>query len=48
MYVETHGARARVGHPPLERHPLVVGSISVGVGTQEHPPDVGHVVHTHC
>lgn len=43
-----YSSRARVGHPPLEGHPLVVGSISVGIGTQENPPDVCHVVHTHC
>ena len=44
-FVETHSAGARVGHPPLEGHPLVVGSVSVGVGAKENPPDVGHVVH---
>lgn len=48
IYVKTHSARARVGHPALKRHPLVGGSISVGVRTKENPPDVCHVVHTHC
>lgn len=43
----THSARSGVGHPPLEGHPLVVGSVSVGVGSQEDPADVCHVVHTH-
>lgn len=45
--MQTHSARAGVGHPALKRHPLVVGSVSVGVRPQENPPDVGHVVHTH-
>lgn len=45
--MQTHSARAGVGHPTLKRHPLVVGSISVGIRPQEHPPDVGHVVHAH-
>lgn len=47
ILTETHGARAGIGHPPLERHPLVVGSVSVGVGPQENPPDVCHVVHAY-
>lgn len=48
VYLGTYSSRTRVGHPPLERHPLVVGSISVGVGAKENPPDVCHVVHAHC
>ena len=43
----SHRAWSRVGHPALERHPLVVGSVAVGVGAQEHPPDVHHAVQTH-
>lgn len=43
----THSAWPRVRHPPLKRHPLVVGPISVGVGAEEDPPDVCHVVHAH-
>lgn len=45
--METHCSRAGVRNPPLERNPLVVGSIPVGVGSQENPTDVCHVVHTH-
>lgn len=47
LYVQTYSARAGVGNPALKRHPLVVGSVSVGIRPQEHPPDVGHVVHAH-
>lgn len=40
-------ARPRVGNPSLEGDPLVVWSISMGVRTQKHPPNVCHVVHAH-
>lgn len=43
----THSARTWVGNTSLEGHPLIIWSISMGVRTQEHPPDVCHAVHTH-
>lgn len=46
--IKTHSSRPRVGDPPLERNPLIVGPISVGVGAQENPPNVCHVIHTNC
>lgn len=32
----------------MKRNPLVVGSVSVGIGPQKNPPDVCHVVHAYC
>ena len=43
----SHRAWSRVGHPTLEGHPLIVGSVPVSVGAQKHPPDVHHAVQTH-
>lgn len=39
-------ARAGIGHTPLVRHPLVVGTLLVREGAQESPADVGHGVDT--
>lgn len=42
-----HGSWPWVRDAPLERHPLKVGSVSVGEGPVEDGEDVGHVVHAH-